>query len=154
MGLEPEWFPIWTLRRRAKTKISAPTESFKGKTVLITGASGSICSEAAKILIDLGVDKLIFGVRNVEKGKQVAHELTKDFKDGDGPKILVWSLELQSSVSVREFARRVATLQRLDNVLMGAATCNAERKISEEGWEKSELYLPTLDVYRIYNLGC
>jgi NAD(P)-dependent dehydrogenase (short-subunit alcohol dehydrogenase family) len=154
MGLEPESFPIRTLRRRAKTNISAPTESFKDKTVLITGASGSICSGVARILIGLEVNKLIFGVRNVEKGTRVAHELAKDFDDGEGPEILVWSLELQSYASVQEFAHKVATLQRLDNVLMGAGTCNSGRKISGEGWEESELCLSTSGLHHIYHLGC
>lgn len=152
MGLEPDSFPIRTLRRRAKLHIPAPTESFKVKTVLITGASGGICSEVARILIDLGAERLIFGVRNLDKGKKLAEELTRNFKDGDGPEILVWSLELKSFASVREFAQRAASLPRLDNVIIGAATALNERKVSEEGWEESELHLPRQKHIRHLNL--
>lgn len=149
MRLEPDSLPIRTLRRRAKTIIPAPTAS-----VLITGASGSIYSRAARILTGLGVRRLIFGVRNVEKGTRVANELTTGFDSGEGPEILVWSLKLQSYASVQEFAHQASTLQRLDNVLMGAATCSAGRKLSQEGWEESELCFSLSNFHYIYHLRC
>lgn len=139
MTLEPELFPIRTLRRRAKLVVPKPTESFKEKTVLITGATGTICSGIAKILIELDVKRLIFGVRNVEKGTQVAKNLKSGLKDGEGQEIIVWALDLESYASVHEFARRISAIDRLDNVVMGAAVCTVEHKVSPEGWNHGKM---------------
>jgi retinol dehydrogenase-12 len=143
MVLEPESFPLRTLRRRAKAQLPKPAGSFAGKTVLITGASGSICSEAARIFIELGVDTLVFGVRNVIKGAEIAKTLTGPKESDDGPpKILVWSLDVTSFESVKGFAGKVSKLPRLDNVVIGQAVINTTRKETPDGWEESKTVFP------------
>jgi FlaA1/EpsC-like NDP-sugar epimerase len=63
------------LRQQARANLPEPTTSFGGKTVLMTGATGLICSEAVRILARLHLDTLVLGVRNTTKGDALADEL-------------------------------------------------------------------------------
>lgn len=139
--LDNEYIPIKTLRRQSRAVLETPTESFEGKKVLITGASGLICSRVASILIDLNADTLIFAVPDIPEGPDGVPQLEALL----GPdrvkraRVFVWHLDLLSFESVRALAARVTELPRLDVALMGAAIITTRRKVSQDGWEYSTI---------------
>lgn len=135
-----KYFPVAGLRRQAKAQLAAPTASFSGQTILIAGASGEIFSEAARMLVDLGVDTLVFGVRSLDKGEALAEELKKRRRgaESQGLKVLVWMLEMSSCESVIQFVTQAQELPRLDVAVMGAATISLKRTVTPDGWETSE----------------
>ena len=52
-----------------------PTESYAGKTVIITGSSSGLGKEAAKHYARLNAGRLILAVRNKEKGYVTKEEI-------------------------------------------------------------------------------
>lgn len=75
-----QYFPIRRLLRQARANLVAPTVSFEGRTVLLTGSTGAICSEAARILVALGVERLILGVPNVGNEMETARNLAEELQ--------------------------------------------------------------------------
>lgn len=95
-----------------------PTDSYAGKTIIITGSNTGLGKEAARHYVRLGVSRLILAVRNPEKGESAKAEV-----QGPEPKpaVQVWRLDMASYASVRDFAARVeAELDRVDVVLLNA----------------------------------
>jgi retinol dehydrogenase-12 len=135
-----EYFPLIRLRRQAKKQLDPPTESFEGKTVLVTGANGVVCSQAAALLIDLGVDTLIFGVRSIPEGDEGISKLESllGAERLRKTRVVVYHLDMLSLDSVKAFAARVSKLSRIDVALLGAAMVATERHVSQDGWEHSK----------------
>jgi NAD(P)-dependent dehydrogenase (short-subunit alcohol dehydrogenase family) len=142
--LNMEVIPFKQIRKQAKARPPIPTASFKGKTILITGANGSFGAVAAQIFADHEVDTLILACRDVAKGEAVTKAIDETTKSEPKPKILVWALDLASFSSVREFGKRAATLESLDAVILNAALFNDKKKITPEGWETSAYNLPPI----------
>jgi hypothetical protein len=128
-----EIFPWRMLRKQKNAKLSAPTKSFEGKTVLITGANGAFGSRAAKMIADLNVERLILAdVRDCTGVKQrIEAETTATNK----PDIQVWHVDMMSYQSCQEFAKRARALKSLDGVLLAAGILSFKREESPEGWE-------------------
>lgn len=127
--------PFKQIRKQAKAQLPTPTASFKGKTVLITGANGGFGAAAAQIIADHEVDTLILACRDIAKGEAVKKTIEETTKTE--PKILVWTLDLTSFESVRKFGKRAATLESLDAVILNAAMFNPKKTMTPEGWETS-----------------
>jgi NAD(P)-dependent dehydrogenase (short-subunit alcohol dehydrogenase family) len=100
---------------------------------LITGANGAFGSRAAKMIADLGVERLILAdVRDCTGVKQhIEAETTATNK----PDIQVWHVDMMSYQSCREFAKRARALKSLDGVLLVAGILSFKRQESPEGWE-------------------
>jgi len=128
-----EVFPWRMLRKQKNAKLSAPTKSFKGKTILITGANGAFGSRAAKMIADLNVETLILAdVRDCTGVKQLIEaETTATNK----PDIQVWHVDMMSYQSCQEFAKKARGLKSLDGVLLAAGILSFKRQESPEGWE-------------------
>lgn len=141
-----EWeiFPFFTLYSQGCTTPPPPTATFHGQTILITGASGAVCSETARILIDLSADTLIFAVPDIPEGPEGEPMVEKLLGAGRVKKanVVVWRLDLLSFENVNSFAQRVNGLPRLDVALMGAAIITKTRHDSTDGWEYGEKPLP------------
>jgi NAD(P)-dependent dehydrogenase (short-subunit alcohol dehydrogenase family) len=81
--------------------------SFKGKTVLVTGANSGLGHQAAIKYAAQGASKLILGVRTQEKGEEAKAAIIS--ATGCSPDIfLIETLDLARFESVRDFAIRVA----------------------------------------------
>ncbi|TVY92135.1 Short chain dehydrogenase [Lachnellula willkommii] len=93
--------------------------SIKQQTVIVTGANTGLGLEASRHLVRLGVDKLIMGVRNLQKGEDAKRDILASTKRKESC-IEVWLLDMDSSDSVKTFASRAASLPRLDAVLANA----------------------------------
>ena len=113
-------FPLAFIHRQFIYKPPAPTASFEGRTVIVTGGSGGLGLEAARWTIRLGASRVILACRNLEKGKAAAKSLQETTLCPSGT-IDVWRVDLGSYASVQAFAKRVKDeLPRLD-VLLGNA---------------------------------
>ena len=88
-----------------------------GKTAVVTGSSTGLGLECARQFLQLGVQKLILAVRSKEKGDAAKKQLLAQHPKAN---IEVWILDMESYDSVRAFAARCSSLERLDVVILNA----------------------------------
>jgi NADPH:quinone reductase-like Zn-dependent oxidoreductase len=139
-----EVFPWRNLYKQRNAKLTVTAKSFKGKTVLITGANGAFGSRAAKIIANLNVDTLI--LVDVKDCADVKAQILADIATTIKPNILVWQVDMMSYASCQTFAKKARELKSLDHVLMTAGILSFNRRVSPEGWETcgSSLLVPHL----------
>ncbi|KAI0487710.1 NAD(P)-binding protein [Xylaria cf. heliscus] len=108
------------VRPKAITKKDA---DLSGQVAIVTGSSGGIGLECACQLLDIGVSKLILGVRDEAK----AGALVDKISAGHNPKpiIEVWGLNYHSYDSILNFVERAKKLDRLDVVILNAGVYRA-----------------------------
>ncbi|PLB52711.1 short-chain dehydrogenase/reductase family protein, partial [Aspergillus steynii IBT 23096] len=128
--------------RLLRTQYTPPTDpvrvgaSFAGKTVILTGATTGLGFEAAIKFLNLGVESLIIGSRNLQRGQ--ATKAVLEERTGRRDVVQVWELEMNSFQSVKDFASRVnKEIKQLDIALLNAGLWNREYTVSREGWEET-----------------
>jgi hypothetical protein len=130
-----EFFPWRNLWKQRNAKLTVTAESYKGKTVMITGANGAFGSRAAKLFADRQVETLILvdvkDCAGVKADIEAAYPVTLKTK----PNILVWQVDMMSYASCQGLAKKVRQLKSLDHVLMTAGILSFARRESPEGWE-------------------
>lgn len=92
--------------------------SLNGRTAVITGSNGGIGFEAARQLFQLGLSRLIMGVRSQASGDAAAEKLRAEFRGAD---IQIWLLDMADYGDIDAFARRCCDLDRIDYVILNAA---------------------------------
>jgi retinol dehydrogenase 12 len=111
--------------------LPVPTESFKDKTVIVTGSNQGLGFEAAKHIVRLGAAKLIIAVRSIEKGEEAKAKIVSATKCK--PDVVdVWCLDLASCDSVKAFAKKCETLNRLDVLLENAGILMSTFTMAED----------------------
>ncbi|KAK5275948.1 hypothetical protein LTR16_011942, partial [Cryomyces antarcticus] len=85
-----------------------------GKTIIVTGANVGLGFEAAKHFVRLGAEKVVLGVRSLEKGEAAKKRI--EGREKRSGVVEVWIVDLLSYESVKEFAKRADGLRRLDAV--------------------------------------
>ena len=103
--------------------------TLSGKTAVITGGNAGIGLECGRIMLSQGLSHLILASRSVPRGEKAAEPLKKTFKEA---KIEVWQLDMCSYESIKVFARKCASLSRLDSVILGAGIMNVDFQSSSE----------------------
>ncbi|KAI0133783.1 hypothetical protein BJ170DRAFT_607441 [Xylariales sp. AK1849] len=107
----------WLLHRKP---VPAGTD-LAGQTAIITGANGGLGLESAKQLLQLGLSKLVMAVRSEHKGKAAADGLRRDFSQAH---IEVWVLDMEDYESIKAFATKCGSLNRIDIALLNAGLLN------------------------------
>ncbi|KAI3332045.1 NAD(P)-binding protein [Xylariaceae sp. AK1471] len=103
----------------------------RGRTALVTGSNCGVGLEISRQLLDLGVNKLILAVRNEEKGKAAAADLSAGREGMPPDTIEVWKLDLSVYDSIVSFVDRAKkTLTRLDIAVLNAGLCPAKRTVN------------------------
>jgi NAD(P)-dependent dehydrogenase (short-subunit alcohol dehydrogenase family) len=125
----PWWFIPRFLWEQWTRKLPYPTTSFSDQTIIVTGANIGLGLEAARHFVRLGAAKVILAVRSAEKG-EVAKQSIEQTTGRTGV-VEVWSLDLCSFESVKEFAKKVQKLERLDVLLENAAINTMTWKLAE-----------------------
>ncbi|KUI65294.1 Retinol dehydrogenase 13 [Cytospora mali] len=101
-----------------------------GQTAIVTGVGNvGVGLETARQLLNLGLSKLILGVRNEERG----HDASRILLEGrtSGQTVEVWELDLAEYTSVTTFAERVAALDaRPDIVVLNAGVLRVNPTIN------------------------
>jgi NAD(P)-dependent dehydrogenase (short-subunit alcohol dehydrogenase family) len=127
------------LGQMRKDKVKPPKDtqpSFTGRTVLITGANTGVGFEAAVKFVQCGVEKLIFGVRTIQKGEDARAQIEE--RTGRKGVIEVWQLDMLDYESVQAFAARAdKELERLDIAVLNAGVVMGSHQLSKYGWEKT-----------------
>lgn len=136
-----EYFPWQSLWKQRHGRPIVVTKSYKGRTVLITGANGAFGSRAAKLFAHRDVETLVLvDVKDCEDVKrQIEAELSDLNKTK--PNILVWQADLMSFAGCQELGKKARELKNLDHVLMTAGILAFNRRESPEGWETCESFL-------------
>lgn len=96
-----------------------PKRSFKGETVILTGANRGLGLEAARQLVQLGASRVIITVRNASKGEAAKADIERT-ENCSPSTVEVWELDLGSNDSVKAFAKRLDTLPRVDALIASA----------------------------------
>lgn len=113
------------------TKPPVPTADFSGKTIIVTGANVGLGKEAVKHFVKLHAAKIIIAVRSTSKGEAAKAEIVRECKVA--PNVIdVWPLDYSKYASCKEFAARLATLDRVDAVVLNAGITTEKFEIFED----------------------
>ncbi|CZT16998.1 related to enoyl-CoA hydratase/isomerase [Ramularia collo-cygni] len=112
------------LYRQLFTTPPTPTKDCTGKTIIVTGANVGLGKEAARHFVQLNAQKVIIACRSIEKGESAKEDI--EASTGRKGVVEVWQLDLQSYDSVRAFAKRAESLDRLDILLENAGISTAK----------------------------
>jgi NAD(P)-dependent dehydrogenase (short-subunit alcohol dehydrogenase family) len=118
------------LYRQLFVSLPYPTFDFTGQTVIVTGSNTGLGLEAARHFARLNAAKVIFAVRNLEKGQQAAISILESTRRAESC-VDVWQLDLSSHDSVEAFAARVRQLDRLNAVVMNAGIMKTQFALIE-----------------------
>ena len=114
--------------------VTCTTENCKGKVFIVTGANTGLGLEAAKHLVRCRPMKVILAVRSLDKGEEAKRKIGAE-TDVTGV-AEVWQLDMASYDSIKAFARKAETLDRLDAVIENAGRA-APSFTRSEGLETS-----------------
>ncbi|PYH95596.1 dehydrogenase [Aspergillus ellipticus CBS 707.79] len=108
----------WAYRQLCHPPKPIPADiRLDGKTAIITGGNVGLGLEAAKQLAAHGLSRVILGVRTVAKGEAAREDVLRESPACD---VQVWQLDLEDFESMKAFAERAETLDRLDIVILSA----------------------------------
>jgi hypothetical protein len=130
-----EYFPWRSLWNQRHGRPTVNTTSYKGRTVLITGANGAFGSRAAKLFAHRDVATLV--LVDVQDCGGVKEQIEVELAELNKPKpnILVWRIDMMSYAGCQELGKKARELKSLDHVLMTAGILSFNRRESPEGWE-------------------
>ncbi|KAJ3542848.1 hypothetical protein NM208_g3881 [Fusarium decemcellulare] len=132
-----EYFPWQSLSKQRTGRPTVRTESYKGRTALITGANGAFGSRAAKLFAHREIETLV--LVDVKDCGDVKQQIEAELTDAGKPipNILVWQADLMTFAGCQELGKKARELENLDHVLMTAGILAFHRRESPEGWETS-----------------
>jgi NAD(P)-dependent dehydrogenase (short-subunit alcohol dehydrogenase family) len=130
-------YRLFVILSKGLVELNDPTESFAGRTVIVTGSNTGLGLAAAIKFANLGASRLILGVRSIEKGNAAKLTVEEQSKAKNPDcKIEVWQLDMLSYPSVKAFAARATSeLPRLDVAVLNAGVSVSKFEKSEHGWE-------------------
>ncbi|MDJ0851538.1 MAG: SDR family NAD(P)-dependent oxidoreductase [Myxococcota bacterium] len=103
-----------------------------GKRALVTGASGGLGAETARVLAGAGA-AVTLTARDIPKGEQVAASIREATRGAD---VEVMALELHRPESVRRFAKDwLARHSQLNLLINNAGVMACPEARTDEGWE-------------------
>ena len=104
-------------------------ETSEGKVYIVTGANSGLGFEAAQHLVASQAAKVILAVRNVSGGNDAVAKI--EAKTGRKGVAEVWELDMASYDSIRAFAKRAQSLDRVDSLIENAGVILFDRSESE-----------------------
>lgn len=127
--------PLWMVGSYLKSQyfitLPKPTKRFTGKTIIVTGANSGLGLEAARQIVSLGASRVILAVRSLDKGRK-AEESIRNSTGVAVCRIEVWQLDMCSYNSVKAFAEKAMTLDRLDVVVENAGINRSKFSLAED----------------------
>ena len=109
-----------------------PTQSFAGKTAIVTGSNVGLGKEAARHITRLGASTVILAVRSLDKGEEAKRDIEQSTGCAENV-VQVWQLDLASYQSVKDFAARAKKeLSRVDVLLENAGIATRTYSTAED----------------------
>jgi hypothetical protein len=115
--------------QRENLPIVPTAQDCKDRTFIVTGANTGLGYECAKHYVRLGAKKVILAVRSPDKGEAARLKIEAETKRKGVAE--VWEVDLSSSQSVKDFAKRVAGLEGVDAIVENAGVVLLRHSISE-----------------------
>ncbi|KAI5458343.1 hypothetical protein BGZ63DRAFT_466852 [Mariannaea sp. PMI_226] len=100
-----------------------------GRVYIVTGANAGLGFEAAQHLVAAQAAKVILAVRNPTLGQEAAAKI--EAQTGRTGVAEVWQLDMASYDSIRAFAKRAQSLDRIDGLIENAGVILFQRSESE-----------------------
>jgi retinol dehydrogenase-12 len=122
------WYTSWL--RSQFVALPYPAKSYSGQIVIVTGANVGLGLEAARHFVRLDARKVIIAVRSRGKGEAAAKSIRES--TGRAGVVEVWELDLSSHASVKTFAERASSLERLDVVVNNAGILTFDFELAED----------------------
>jgi retinol dehydrogenase 12 len=113
--------------------IPKPKDSFEGQTIIVTGANTGLGLEASRHFVKLGAETVILACRSLEKADKAKADIERS--TGKTDVVEVWHLDLGSYESVKAFAKRAESLQRLDVLVNNAGLTKSTFNTIEDNEE-------------------
>lgn len=114
------------------------TETFTGRTIIITGATSGIGLEAAVKFVNLGAEKVILAARDLAKATSVLADIERRTGTQGKDVLEVWQLDMASYASVTGFAQRAnKELEHLDIAILNAGVWKSSWVDTASGWEET-----------------
>ena len=107
-----------------------PTKGFNSQTVIVTGSNTGLGLEAARHFVRLNAEKVILAVRSPEKGEAAKKSIEESTKRLEV--VEVWRLDMGSYASVKEFAKKADTLNRIDVLLLNTGVSLSTYEVCED----------------------
>ncbi|KAJ6517876.1 hypothetical protein C8R47DRAFT_97 [Mycena vitilis] len=115
-------------------KLPQPDSDLTGRTFLVTGSNTGIGYAAVVHLARLNPAKIILGVRDVAKGEAAKTRLVAEA--GFSGAVEVWEIDMADFASVKRFAARANSLERLDGALLNAGLNAGSWEMTGDAWER------------------
>ncbi|KAK4077746.1 uncharacterized protein Triagg1_3440 [Trichoderma aggressivum f. europaeum] len=103
--------------------------TLEGQVAIVTGSNVGLGLSACRQLLQLGLSHLIMGVRSQTKGDVAAAQLRQSFPSA---LISVWIVDMESYNSVRAFASRCESLNRIDIAILNAGLIKTPYTVAQE----------------------
>ncbi|KAI6857361.1 hypothetical protein D0864_07897 [Hortaea werneckii] len=127
---------LWNLYQAKQNPPPDTEPSFSDRIILVTGSNTGVGFEAALKFVALGAQKVILGVRSIEKGEDAQAQIEE--RTGRLDVVDVWQLDMLDYESIKTFADRARSeLERLDVAVLNAGAMFATAEYSIYGWEKT-----------------
>lgn len=112
-------WPVQFLKSQLLTSVPVPNSNFSNQTVIVTGSNTGLGLEAARLITRLGAAKVILAVRTISKGEAAAADIIRSC---NVPKatVEVWKLDMSDYDTIKAFAKRTESLERLDAAILNA----------------------------------
>ncbi len=119
-----------SILRSQFAKLPYPTKKFTGQTIIVTGSNVGMGLEAARHFVRLEASKVILAVRSIPKGNEAKKSIENSEKRLGV--VEVWELDLAKYSSVKLFAEKAKSLERLDVVVENAGIYTDRFEMAEE----------------------
>ncbi|KAI9925098.1 hypothetical protein MW887_006506 [Aspergillus wentii] len=140
LSLDPDGpipFTYRILTSKGLTSDDIDLAQLQGKSILITGASGGIGLECARILARVGC-RLILTARNAPRAQEMLDKIQEAGMQSDGKTTLESMIvDCESFESLRMFSAEIGKRSHLDMAILNAGVYRTEYNSLENGWEES-----------------
>lgn len=117
-----------------KLPLLVDTDTFTGKTYIVTGSNNGLGLETARHLVRSSATRVILAVRNIAAGETAKADIERT--TGRKGVAEVWHLDLSFTASVKEFVKKAEKeLDRVDGLIENAGVYLDSWTVAEGGME-------------------
>ena len=123
----------FSLKQLTTTIPQIPADvDLSGQTVLVTGANSGIGFQSARLYVKHKA-RVIFGVRNVQKGESAAQKIREEFQSAE---IKVMKVDMEDFEAIKTFVEELdRTESRVDIAILNAGIYQYQTSVSATGYD-------------------